>query len=430
MSMSPTIVEALKGILYTKGLKFIKLTPGSRAVASMFGKPDYAPSLSAQMHVHSMLVAKADPERFIYTDGRYCTGVQISMQKWYGFEQPMLFPPANYNYEVEALGGKVLKSRVHMPSIDQSDPLIKNPDDIEKVDIQRISEKDSGSNPFVIDCHKAIEEFTGSKGPGIVTAPFSFICGIHSYIRVIRNIRKNPEFIHRLLTWSIDEVLLPFMEFLKKETGIKSFIAPDAWAVVPNTNKMIIEEFVNPYYKYFAKQAKKKKLRVVAAGGGDYCEENPDRFDPELMKYCWHNMAMSYIGKPALIMGMGQTQLWPIDLMREYIEENITKKWRPPIFVGCSASFIRDASPQDIINYVKKIIDNLGREGSMCFSLTQVPIDTPPLNVHTFINAVRIYGKYPIAENLADIEYTPPEYEPYDEWYKKEVAEGKTPDYE
>jgi len=370
------ITDALKGILYTKGLKF-KLTPGSRAIASMFGKPDYIPSLYAQMHVHSMFVVKADPERFIYTDGRYCTGVQISVQKWYGFELPMLFPPGHYHWEVEALGGKVQKSKNHMHSSDQSDPLIKKPEDIEKVKVP--IERDSGSIPYAIDSYKAIEEFTGSKA-GYVTAPFSFICGIHSYVRVIRNIRKNPEFIHRLLTWSIDEVLVPFMELLKKETGFKSYTAPDAWAAVPNTNKMILEEFVYPYYKYFAEQAKKKKLKVIAAGGGDYCEENPDRFDPEFMKWCWYNMGMAYIGRPVLPMGMGQTQLWPFDLMKEFIEENTTKKWRPPIMVNCSASFIRDASPQDIIDYVKKIIDNLGREGSMSFSLMQTPADTTILS--------------------------------------------------
>lgn len=426
--MSPTIGEALKGLLYTKGLRFIKLTPGSRQVAAMFGKPDYAPSLAAQMHVHSMSVAKADPERFIYTDGRYCTGVQISVQKWYGFDQPMLYPPGHYHWEVEALGGKVKKSRIHMHSTDQSDPLIKNPEDIEKVKVP--IERDSCSIPYAIDCYKAIEEFTGSKGLNYVTAPFSFICGIHSYVRVIRNIRKNPEFIHKLQTWSIDEVLLPFMELLKKETGVKTFLAPDAWAAVPNTNKMILEEFVFPYYEYFAKQAKKKKLRVTAAGGGDYCEENPDRFDPEFMKWCWYNMGMSYIGRPALAMGMGQTHLWPIDIMKEYIEENTTKKWKPPMIAGVSASYIRDASPQDLIDYVKKIIDNFGREGQIMFNLIQIPVDTPPLNVHTFNKAVKVYGKYPIAENLDDIEYTPPEYKPFKDWFKIAVSEGRAVDYE
>jgi hypothetical protein len=426
--MSMSIKDALKGILYTKGLKFIKLTPGSRSVASIFGIPDYVPSLTAQMHVHSMFVAKADPERFIYTDGRYCTGVQMAVQKWYGFEQPALFPPGNYVYEVEALGGKVQKSKNHMPSLDQSDPLIKNPEDIEKVKVP--IERDSGSIPYVIASYKAIEEFTGSKGPGYVTAPFSFICGIHSYIRVIRNIKKNPEFVKRLLIWSIDEVLLPFMELIKKETGFKTYTLPDAWAAVPNTNKIILENYIFPFNEYLANQAKKKKLRVIVAGSGDYCEENPDRFNYELMKWCWYQMGNSYLGKPALVMGMGQTQLWPMNLMKEFIEENTTKKWTPPIIANCSASFIRDSSPQDIITYVKKIIDNLGRQGRLSFMLVQVPADTPSLNVHSFNEAIKDFGKYPIVENLDDIKCKPPEYKPFKEWFKTAVSEGRTLDYE
>jgi uroporphyrinogen-III decarboxylase len=350
------------------------------------------------------------------------------VSKWYEFESPYAIVPANYNYEVEALGGKVLKSGMHMPSLDQSNPLIKNPEDIEKVKVP--IERDWGSIPYVIDSLKATEEFTGSKGAGIVTAPFSFICGIHSYVRVIRNIRKNPEFIHKLLTWSIDEVLLPYMELLRQETGLDTFVGPDAWAAVPNTNKMILEDFVFPYYRYFDQQAKKKKMTVIAAGGGDYCEEDPERFDSEFMKWCWYNMTMQYLGKPALMMGMGQTQLWPIDLMKEYIEENTTRSWKPPIIANCSASYIRDASPQAIVDYIKKIIDNLGREGRISFMLPQVPADTPPMNVHTFIQAVKAYGKYPIPENLDEIAFELPVFEPYHDWYECEVAEGRLVDYE
>lgn len=424
----PTKGEAVKGLFYAKGLRFFKLTPGSRTVAAMLGKPDYIPPLTAQIHVHAMTVAKADPKRFLYTDGRYCTGVQLAVSKWYNFESPYAIVPANYNYEVAALGGKELKSGMHMPSLDQSDPLIKNPEDIDKIKVP--IERDWDNIPFVIDCLNAIEEFTGVKGAGLVTAPFSFICGIHSYVRVIRNIRKNPEFIHRLLSWSIDEVLLPYMELLREETGIDSFVAPDAWAAVPNTNKMILEEFVFPYYRYFAQQSKKRKLTVIAAGAGDYCEEDPERFEPEFMKWCWANMSVQYLGKPALLMGMGQTQLWPIDLMKEYIEENTSRGWKPPVFANCSAGYIRDASPQDIVDYIKKIIDNLGREGRIAFMLPQVPADTPSVNVHTFVQAVKAYGKYPIPENLDEVAFELPAIEPYQDWYEREVAEGRFVDYE
>jgi hypothetical protein len=52
------------------------------------------------------------------------------------------------------------------------------------------------------------------------------------------------------------------------------------------------------------------------------------------------------------------------------------------------------------------------------------------LNVHTFNKAIKDFGKYPIAENLDDIECKPPEYKPFKEWFKTEVSEGRAVDYE
>ena len=77
-----------------------------------------------------MTVAKADPVRFFHKDGSYCVAVQVNVQKWYGFEQPLAIAPEAYNYEVEALGGELLHSANHMSSINHSNPLIKKPEDI------------------------------------------------------------------------------------------------------------------------------------------------------------------------------------------------------------------------------------------------------------------------------------------------------------
>ncbi|MEM2210061.1 MAG: hypothetical protein QXM32_07520, partial [Nitrososphaerota archaeon] len=116
----PSKIDMVKGFLYAKGLRFIKLNSTSRVVAASIGKPDYVPVIWAQIHEHALTIAKADPERFFYKDGRYCVAVQYTVLKWYGFEQCSGASDV-YNYEVEALGGKLLKSKKHMPSIDQND---------------------------------------------------------------------------------------------------------------------------------------------------------------------------------------------------------------------------------------------------------------------------------------------------------------------
>ena len=424
----PSKVDTLKGFLYAKGLRFIKLNPGSRQIAAMMGKPDYAPPMAAQIHVHTMTVAKADPHRFLHTDGRYCSAVQINVSKWYGFEQPLAMAPEAYNYEVEALGGKLLKSENHMSSIDQSDPLIKNPEDMDKV--KTPIELDWGRVRYVIDSMNANAELTGICPSGAFCAPFSFICGIHSYPRVVRNIRKNPEFIHKLLTWSIDEVLIPYVKLLKQETGFKDFFGADAWAAVPNTNKEILEEFVFPYNHYLRDQAKKLGVSMAVAASGDYCEEDPDRFDPKLMKYCWRKMGEEFFGRPFLFMGMGRLEEWPRDLMKEFIAENTTRSWTPPVMASCSASYMRDATPYELAEYVKAMMSDLGRNGRLTWFAVQIPADTPQINVHSFIKAIKLYGKYPIPENMDDIVFELPEFEPYHDWLKRGIAEGRLVAYE
>jgi len=424
----PSKIDMIKGFLYGKGLRFIKLNPSSRAVAATIGKPDYVPVIGAQIHEHALTVAKADPERFFYKDGRYCVAIQIYVSKWYGFEQPVGMAPEVYNYEVEALGGKLLKNKKHMPSIDQNDPLIKNPEDIDKV--KTPIKIDQGRIRFVIDSIKAYKELTGNPPSAAFCAPFSFICGIHSYVRVIRNIRKNPEFIHKLLTWAIDEVLIPYLQLLKKETGANYAIGADAWAAIPNVNKEILENFVFPYNRILKEKAKKKGITVVIAASADYCIEDPKNFDPELMKWCWYHEGKALFGRPGIFMGMGKTELWPMEIIKEFIKENTSIFWKPPIIATCSASFIRDSSPYEIANYVKRIIDNLGRDGHLSFFLAQIPADTPPINVHSFVKASKTYGKYPIIENLNDIEFNLPEFKSYEEWYKEEVSKGRAIEYE
>jgi hypothetical protein len=45
----------------------------------------------------------------------------------------------------------------------------------------------------------------------------------------------------------------------------------------------------------------------------------------------------------------------------------------------------------------------MGRDGRLLFFIANVPDDTPPVNVHTAIHAVRTLGRYPIAPDLSAI---------------------------
>jgi hypothetical protein len=91
---------------------------------------------------------------------------------------------------------------------------------------------------------------------------------------------------------------------------------------------------------------------------------------------------------------------------------------------------MRDATPYDLADYVKSMMNDLGRNGRLTWFAVQIPADTPQINVHSFIKAIKLYGKYPIPENLDDIVFEPPVFEPYHEWLKREISEGKLTPYE
>ncbi|MEN6482757.1 MAG: uroporphyrinogen decarboxylase family protein, partial [Anaerolineaceae bacterium] len=109
------------------------LTPGmARFLGVMMHQPvDEVPFVGPQSHDHCMTVAKV-PARKYYWDANLLASVQIAVQRWYGFETYMVAAD-NYNFEVEALGWKMIYSDKAMPTVDTNDPLIKSPADLDRL---------------------------------------------------------------------------------------------------------------------------------------------------------------------------------------------------------------------------------------------------------------------------------------------------------
>ena len=78
---------------------------------------------------------------------------------------------------------------------------------------------------------------------------------------------------------------------------------------------------------------------------------------------------------------------------------------------------------EKIISAVKRIIDAFAREHSVQFLFGNLPADAPSDHIHAGIAAVHTYGRYPIADNLDDIEFKIPKRESFKEW-KKKLTDG------
>jgi len=416
----PYVKSGVKGSLYGAGLRQIPLDGLGRIVATIFGKADYPPCF-AQIHEHAQYVSGVSPEEFYITDGRKMVETIKLVNDWYGMDVALAFTDS-YNFEAEALGAKMIYGGIDMPTIDYSQPLISEPRDIDGIDTD--FQPDWGRIRYIIDNVNAMKEFCGLPKLAIFCAPLSLAVGLRSYPKLIRDMRKDPKFAHELMTWITDEVLPSYLGLIQAETGARMGIGADAWAAFPNLTVDMVEEWVIPYNTRLRQRMFKKGMAPLLIAAADYCEEHVERFDRDIMEACWLAHVRSMVGanrKTAIpIMGMGRTQDWPLDWLQDYAVRTSTPRYgKKAILASINARFVREGPAEAIVDYVKRMIDVMGREGKLLVFFAQIPAATPPEHIHAAIAALKTYGRYPIAEDLNRVEFEMPEFEPFKEWLRK-----------
>jgi len=407
------LLDVLHGILYSKGIRLgIPGGWGRLTVAMMGGHTDIVPFQCPQIHDHAMTVARV-PARKYYWDVDLNLDTQLAVSQWYGFDMDSAYVDV-YNYEVEALGAKMIYSDNAMPTVDSSDPLIKTPADLDRIGPLDASK---GRIPMSIEWgKKLIKKLPGIPLRGNFTSHWSLICQAIGYQKAIRAVKRDKGYGKALFDWANDQVLFPYMQAYAKE-GFKAGAGVDAWAAYPVVSFDIIDEWILPYAKSFSGRCKKElKMNVLAAAGaGDYCEEDPAKFDKATLFKCLDYTCETAGAKMAFI-AMGRTQDWDMHWVVEYAYARGKNGKKVPIMTSLNGRYLRDSTPEEITRKVGEWIDLMGREGGLIFYVGSIPADTPPINVHTAIHAVHTLGKYPIAADLSAVKVEPPQFRPFDEW--------------
>ncbi len=417
---NPTL-EILQGALYGKGIHIGKLGSLGRVIAMLSGgKSDVVPFMGPQIHDHAMTVAKV-PARRYYWDAELLVTVQMAVDRWYGFDSYTIIPD-DYNFEVEALGAKFIYSEHAMPTVDVTHPLIQSPADLERVGALDPSR---GRIPVALE----IGRLCTLKAPGPLSGGFfcshwSLICQAMGYPAAIRALKKDPGFARALFDWADEQVLYPFMQAYAG-VGVKNATGADAWAAFPNLTPELIEQWVVPYADKL-RQRCKSELHLTASAGsaaGDYCEEDPAKFDKALMFRCL-DAGSKTIPIRVAFSGMGRTQDWDIGWLQEYAFRLGKGGHKVPIMASLNGRFMRDSRPEQIWNKVCEWIDILGRDGGLLMFIANIPADTPPINVHTAVQAVHKLGRYPIPADLDLIPVDLPSFQPFDEWLRGQPEEA------
>jgi uroporphyrinogen-III decarboxylase len=396
---NPTL-EMVHGLLYGKGLRIGKPSGTARLIAALTGDhADVVPFMGPQSHDHCMTVARV-PARRYYWDAELLVNVQLAVQRWYGFDSYTIIPDA-YNFEVEALGAKML---------------IKSP-----ADLDRIGPLDptKGRIPMAVEVGRlTIQKAPGPLSSGFFCSPWSLLCQAMGYPKAVRALKRDRAYAQALFQWAEDRAIFPFLRAYAR-AGVKAMNGADAWAAFPNLTPELVQEWVLPSAERLAARAK-KELGVTAnaaLAACDYCEEDPAKFDKAMLFKCL-DTAPKLAGLSMAFVGMGRTQDLDMRWLQEYAVSRGKGGHKVPIMASLNGRFIRDSSPDEIVAKIREWIDIMGRDGRLILFIGNIPADTPPLNIHTAVQAVRTLGRYPIAANLESVRVETPAFQPFDEWLK------------
>ncbi len=369
--------------------------------------------LTTQMIDHTMVLAGVSAKKFFF-DAKANVEASALVDGYYGFS--MLTRGADaYNFEIEALGGKMVYGENSMPTVDHRDLLIKKPEDLEKLKNKKIDFRKAGRFSFALELIKLNTEYGIS--PGMYCSPFSLAVAMRGYPALYRDMRKNPKFYDELMTYIVDDVLVPWIKVQNEETGALLAIGADAWASVPNLSVKEMMDWVVPYNQKLSQKA--KKLGVLTADvSGLYQEERPEKFDPKILQESLEVQLACSGNIPAIYVSQGHLNEYPLEPVVVFLKRMQEQGKKIPVTLTVNAQLIRDGPIERIVNTIKHYIKVFGRDHQLSLLLANIPADAPSDHVHAAVAAINTYGRLPIADNLDDIKFTIPKKESFQEWRK------------
>jgi uroporphyrinogen-III decarboxylase len=344
-----------------------------RMKVAMNGIPDRVP-IYAQMHEFVMKELGANAREFYTTPELLPIGTLEIMEK-YGIDAPFLDYDV-YNIEAEGIGQRLVYSDDNMPDIDRSQPLIRGKGDLKKIVTPHFDSVGRFSNVIEMNC--LFNKLLGDTPSASYCAPFSLAANIRGTEQLLMDIYNEPGFARELLDRVTEEVLAPWLFYIKKKipntTGI---CGNDASGSIPIVNQEILKEWVLPYVV---------RLRELCGPEvylpnwvGEKYLKNPDEMFDFKLKVC-----------PGYLEGQDPdvAELGPA-LYKEYAE-----KRNVPLILGIGASFLAMSTPKEVAERVRLYIEVGGKNGRFALLLCNLGATTPPENVKAAIDTVHKYGTY------------------------------------
>jgi hypothetical protein len=206
------------------------------------GMPDYVP-VQAQCGAHTARLTAVGIREFL-SNGQNFMESHLMLADYYEFSAPSLTYEM-CNIGAEALGQRLVCFPGQFPEIDQSNPLIANPSDLDHP--KPPNPHKSGPMPFIIEFNRRSTDL-GLNRALRFAALFSLAANVRRIESLLLDIVIRPSFAHKLLKFTRYEVLAPWLEAQRKEAGTGLVeLSGDALASIPTINLDIMEEFALGY---------------------------------------------------------------------------------------------------------------------------------------------------------------------------------------
>ncbi|MBW2178563.1 MAG: hypothetical protein JRH03_16775 [Deltaproteobacteria bacterium] len=355
--------------------------------------------VGAQSNDYSAHLAGVAPKRF-FNDAEVFTRAQVHISEYFRLDTPINFWDV-YNVEAEALGQPIVYPSEGLPDVDRTRPLIGSPNDLD-----RITPPDpytSGRLPWIRKINQCYLDMTGKLERVYFTAPFSLAANIRGYENLVYDMYQRPDFVHRLLRFLCDEVLVPHIEVMRSEVNMPDLFMDgrDAWASPP----MITLDMMDAYVVQYTQRLREKLGDQVITRGtwGDARSRDVDRFFSQ--KISCSPGSLSVLDPDLFEVGPERVKAF-------------ADRCDVAVTAGVDAVLLKEGPVEAIVERIKLYIDKMGRDGRCMIHLNQIPVGTAPDHIHAAVAACHTYGRLPIADNLDDVAFEVPQRESFADFLK------------
>ncbi|MBN1317585.1 MAG: hypothetical protein JXA42_19030, partial [Anaerolineales bacterium] len=268
--------------------------------------------------------------------------------------------------------------------------------------IEEIDPYSIGRMPFMLDVYRLVGKHTSLPAERWFTAPFSLLCAVQGFERVVRDATHDPDFIHHLLDILRERVLIPWIRTsLQHSLPAWAATGDDPWASFPVITTEMFRKFVLPEVMALQKALQPEGYRIAVMGAwGDSRNENPIELLEERVRL------------QGALRGLDPD----VQRLGPELYAEVARKNNVALGLGIDSRMIHDGPVEAIVCRVRDYIDRAARNGRLTLIINNVPDNTPPQHIHAVVAAVRTFGLYPISERLDQVPFKLPEFEPFEEF--------------